>query len=906
MYHLYSRSIKQAKLLILLLCGMVLGAGNSMAQCPPNIDFETGTFANWQCYTGNVGLSGPNNVITLTPSPPVYNRHVITSGPDLDEYGHFPVVCPYGGTYSVRLGNDSIGRQAEGVSYRFFVPPTQDTFTLTYFYAVVFQNPGHAEEEQPRFFVRAYDVADDRDISCASYNYVATSGIPGFEESDVNSTVLFKRWSPVSIQFAGLGGHTIALEFKTGDCTRGGHFGYAYVDVSAGCSGILAQAPYCVESNELILNAPHGFQSYTWYNSNYSTIVGTGQSVTLSPPPVTSGVFHVDMEPFPGFGCRDTADAIVVPMPVPDTPVAVSNLYYCRNAIPAQLTATPLPNHGLIWYDVPIGGHGTDVAPTPSTAADGIFEFYVSQKTLLGCESPRKKITVTVLPPPVITFTIAGRDAQCLNGNQFTFVGPSAGFTNPVYQWVFDDGNGAVIRNDTVTHSYAFPGTYQVTLRVSDDFGCVSQVTLPVTVHPMPVADFGEPSVICQYQTAVVLTDQSNFPTGTGSIRDWWWDLNGTTSTLQQPSAFTINTNDFTVRMAVTSAEGCFSDTISRNLVIRRRPTAAFTSTGTACENEVIRFADLSAIPLAAANEVVDTWDWQLGNTAVSSLANPQHILPAGVQRVQLVVTSNFGCISLPYDSTFTVHTQPQIGIQLSDSCANTPIRFTALDPNNEVVSWRWNWGNGFVPGGSQVPRTFPRTLTGSVKLSGETAFGCRDTLERSFAIYDNPAFAGRDTSGPVDEPVQLNAHGGSNVQYLWSPPDGLSSTTVENPVAILGHDQVYSLYSISDKGCVRRSRISIIRYKGPEIYIPTAFSPNGDGVNDEFKAVAYGVTQFGFLAVYDRYGNEIFQTRDIRRGWNGTYKGAEVPAGTYVFMAKGVDFKGREISKKGTVILIR
>lgn len=905
MHRFYTLILKKPNLLLLLF-SVAFGVNKTQAQCPPNVDFETGTFNNWQCSVGTVGVLGGVNVINLNPSLPFINRHEITSGPGLDEYGHFPVVCPFGGTYSVRLGNDSIGRGAEGVSYRFFVPPTQDTFTLTYFYAVVFQNPEHAAEEQPRFFVRAYDVATGENISCASYDYVATSGIPGFEVSDVNGTVLFKRWAPVSIQFAGLGGHTIALEFKTADCTRGGHFGYAYVDVSAGCSGILAQAPYCAESNSLILNAPFGFQNYTWYNSNYTAVVGTGQSVTLSPPPVTSGIFHVDMEPFPGFGCRDTADAVVVRMPVPDTPVAVSYYQYCHGALSTQLTATAWPDHGLIWYTSAAGGIGTDIAPTPSTFTDGIYEYYVSQKTLLGCESLRKKITVAIVPPPSITFRILENTGQCLTGNQFTFVSSPAGFTNPVYQWVFDDGNGAVVRADTVTHSYSNPGTYHVTLRISDELGCVSQETLPVTVHPIPVADFDEPAVICQHQTAVALADQSYFATGTGTLTDWWWSLNGTTSTAQNPLPFTVTDDQFTVRLAVRSSEGCISDTISRNLLLRRRPVAAFATTGKACENEVVRFNDLSDLPLASGNEIIDQWNWQFGSGATSSFANPQHIFPTGPQRVQLTVTSNYGCISLPVDSSFIVHEKPVTGLQLSDSCINTVVRFTALDPGNTVTTWRWNWGSGFSIAGSQVPRTFPRAVNGTVLLSGETSFGCRDTVQRSFVIYENPAFAGRDTSGPLGEPVQLNAHGGSNVQYLWSPPDGLSSTTIENPVATLNHDQLYNLYSISDKGCVRRSRINILRYKGPEIYIPTAFSPNGDGVNDEFKAVAYGVTQFGFLAVYDRYGNELFNTRDVRRGWNGTYKGAEVPSGTYVFMARGVDFKGREIFKKGTVILIR
>lgn len=892
----------------LLLFSLVFIYGKAGAQgCPPNIDFETGTFNNWECFIGSTSAAGGVNTINLTLSSPMPRRHTITTGTGLDPYGNFPEVCPYGGTYSVKLGNDSAGRGAEAISYTFTVPPTQDTFSFTYFYAIVFQDPNHPTSQQPRFIANAYDVATGDPISCASYTYVSTSGLPGFENSPAGGNILFKRWSPVSIRFNGLGGHTVRLEFKTADCTAGQHFGYAYVDVSAGCSSIVAAAPYCIESNALTLNAPFGFQSYTWYNSNYTTVIGTGQTLTLSPPPANPGdTFRVDMIPFPGFGCRDTATAIAVSSPVPDTPVAVSYYQYCQGATPLQLSATALPDHGLNWYTSATGGIGTDIAPTPSTAVVGVFDYYVSQKALLGCESLRKKITVNITPPPAITFNIVGNSGQCLTGNTFTFAGPVAGFINPQYSWVYDDGNGEVVTSDTVRHSYNNPGTYNVTLRISDDAGCLSQVTQPVTVHPMPVADFDEPAAICQRQTAVALTDQSYFVSGTGTISNWWWSLNGTTSTVQNPPAFTVNGNQFTVRMAVRSSFGCPSDTISRNLVIRHQPVAAFRATGNACDNEVVQLNDLSTIPQADPGETITQWDWQLGAVGTSSIAGPKYIFPAGLQPVRLVVTSSFGCTSLPADSSFIVHTKPAIGIQLSDSCANTVVKFTAIDPASAVHTWRWNWGNGFIPGAAQVPRTYPRAQNANVQLSGENIFGCRDTLSRSFVIYENLAFAGRDTSAPIGEPVQLNARGGATVQYLWSPPDGLSSTTIENPVATLDRNQRYNLYSISDKGCVRRSSIHILRYKGPDIYIPTAFSPNGDGVNDEFKAVAYGVTQFDFFAVYDRYGNEIFMTRDIRRGWDGTYKGAASPAGTYVFMAKGTDFKGREIFKKGTVVLIR
>src|SRR6185436_20929402 len=122
-------------------------------------------------------------------------------------------------------------------------------------------------------------------IDCASYNYVSTSSLPGFQHSNLGFDVLYKDWTPASIDFSGLSGRQVTLEFKTADCTLGGHFGYAYLDVGSGCSNILATAPYCVETNSLLLNAPYGFQFYTWYNEDYTQVLGHDQNLTLSPPP---------------------------------------------------------------------------------------------------------------------------------------------------------------------------------------------------------------------------------------------------------------------------------------------------------------------------------------------------------------------------------------------------------------------------------------------------------------------------------------------------------------------------------------------------------------------------------------------------------------------------------------------
>lgn len=361
--------------LFILACGVHVTSAQNF--CPPNIDFERGDFTGWKCAIGSTSVNDSLNIISLTPSPPTPGRHEIISDTTQrkDYYGNFPIRCPYGGKYSVKLGNMNTGAEAEGISYTFKVPSFVDTFSFTYFYAVVFEDPGHDPWEQPRFFVTAYDSATGALINCASYNYISSGSIPGFKHSANDFGVLYKDWSPVTIQFAGLANRTVVLEFKTADCTIGGHFGYAYLDVGSACSNVLATAPYCVETNSLILNAPYGFQSYTWYNSNYTAVIGTQQSVTLSPPPANNTIFYVDLVPYPGYGCRDTAYATVTPLPVPDTPQCPSPIGYCQYDAPAPLVATGANGNEIWWYSSATGGIGSQTPPIPSTATAGTFDY---------------------------------------------------------------------------------------------------------------------------------------------------------------------------------------------------------------------------------------------------------------------------------------------------------------------------------------------------------------------------------------------------------------------------------------------------------------------------------------------------------------------------------------------------
>jgi gliding motility-associated-like protein len=99
---------------------------------------------------------------------------------------------------------------------------------------------------------------------------------------------------------------------------------------------------------------------------------------------------------------------------------------------------------------------------------------------------------------------------------------------------------------------------------------------------------------------------------------------------------------------------------------------------------------------------------------------------------------------------------------------------------------------------------------------------------------------------------------------------------------------------------------IHIKVYAGPDFYVPTAFSPNNDGLNDIFRAISPGVATLDFFCVWNRWGQEVFRTQSLSTGWDGSYKGQQMPAGTYVWMIQGTDYRGKVFNRRGTVTIVR
>lgn len=386
--------------------------------CPPNIDFETGTFTNWTCYAGSVsGIGGQNFINIYSTNGPVSNRHTLYSrlqnGNERDPYGNFPVVCPNGSGYSMRLGNDEAGGQAEGISYEFTIPPNQNNYSLIYHYAVVFQDPNHQIFQQPRLELEITNVTDNQVIHCSSFIFIPHGSIlPGFFISPVQrdtTNIWCKDWSAVSINLNGNAGKTIRLFFKTADCTFIRHFGYAYIDVNTECSSEFVGDVYCPQDTAIQITAPWGYQNYTWYNNGFSQKLGSDQTLRFEPPPPLGTTVAVEVVPYNGYGCLDTLYTTMV-----DTLKVISqagrDTLSC-NREEVQIGLNPKPGFSYSWS--PPEGLSNPAISNPVATPSATTHYVLTTRSQGGgCANNDTVLVVASIIDT--TISVLGKEAFCV------------------------------------------------------------------------------------------------------------------------------------------------------------------------------------------------------------------------------------------------------------------------------------------------------------------------------------------------------------------------------------------------------------------------------------------------------------------------------------------------------------
>ncbi|MBS1510400.1 MAG: gliding motility-associated C-terminal domain-containing protein [Bacteroidetes bacterium] len=190
--------------------------------------------------------------------------------------------------------------------------------------------------------------------------------------------------------------------------------------------------------------------------------------------------------------------------------------------------------------------------------------------------------------------------------------------------------------------------------------------------------------------------------------------------------------------------------------------------------------------------------------------------------------------------------------------------------------------------------------------------FGCKASQQDTIVFTILPAakvFAGNDTFVAVNQQVQLKAIDVNGVglnQYRWSPSSGLNNAFISNPVATAFNKITYTVTASNAFGCVAKDDITLTVFAAADIFVPNAFTPNGDGVNDILRPILVGIKELKYFAVYNRYGQQVYYTTEPGKGWDGSVNGVMQNTSSYVWTVEAEDINGGMIKKNGMATLIK
>lgn len=712
---------------------------NSKAQnCPPNIDFEKGDFSGWICYTGSVSSIDSSNVISFDYSGgPVFNRHTMYSANQnagVDEYGGFPKNCPNGSGHSIKLGNNSAGKQAEGVSYDFTIPAGANTYNLIYNYAVVFQDPGHHVSEQPRLELEVRNMTDGGyKIGCSSFTFFANgTPLPGFELSPNPggaTPVWYKNWTAVSINLDNMAGKKIRLFFKTADCTFRIHFGYAYIDVNTECSDRFEGANFCPDDNFVKVTAPYGYQTYTWYNNTFSQVLGSQQTLTIAPPPLFGTTVAVVVTPYSGYGCIDTLYTVLT-----DTLTykanAGPNTQSCNNSI-AQIGVQPKPGWLYSWS--PTTALNDPFISNPFATPDTTTKYILSiRHDGGGCRSTD---TVIVKAAKLYdSLIVIGKKEWCIGNGDSTLLKVIAADS---VQWYKD--NIIIPGAHSQTFKVVESGAYRAQL--FSYLGCnlfTRPVDINITSIPVAAMSVNKP-IQCQFNNQFVFTNKSTNAVGTMKFK---WDTGDGFISDNKDLVYSYKTpGTYIVKLVVSSSNSC-ADSVSITIIVYPSVFADFTIYPVCID-----------IPLTAINNTANPTNatinylWDFGNGQTSTLKNPpsQVYKKAGDYVVSLSVSTDKCPFPLNIQKRFVKVDEPAAGITYPVAYAvkNLPLTLSARPIGNEV---QWIPANNLDNANSYSP-VFVGNIETQYKIKLKTISGCLTTdtqlvkINNDIVIYVPNAF---------------------------------------------------------------------------------------------------------------------------------------------------------------------
>ncbi len=425
------------------------------------------------------------------------------------------------------------------------------------------------------------------------------------------------------------------------------------------------------------------------------------------------------------------------------------------------------------------------------------------------------------------------------------------------------------------------------------------------------VAAFFSPAVVCDGLTVGL----ENASTGAGNFL-WYFNdpaQPGAVSSETDPTFTYSDTGAYTIQLVADPGTNC-ADTFSAEVLLL--PTslfADFTVEPTGCEDSVTVQVTDSSIDTSST---ILSWNWTLRNgTDIQTASDPHPVFvlsQAGSASLTLVVTAGNGCRDTLVREFPVVILEDLVGPDSAVWCLGEDgPDGVALNPSGGIpgVTYTWTPPDFLDDPNLANPYAAPDSTMRYTVVVEDTSGTCR--LEKVVTVLVSPVVT---VSPELDtillgEAVQVTTIGQAAYSYQWSPPDGLDDPSSPNPLAMPSDRTVYRLRVTDPDGCSLERSVEIVVLticEEPFLFIPTGFTPNGDGNNDFFRIYGNNLEEI-LLVVYDRWGKKLFETTDPSgQGWDGHYNGQPLPPDVYGFLAKVRCIGGGQYEKQGNITLLR
>ncbi|WP_176112877.1 PKD domain-containing protein [Sediminibacterium ginsengisoli] len=507
-----------------------------------------------------------------------------------------------------------------------------------------------------------------------------------------------------------------------------------------------------------------------------------------------------------------------------------------------------------------------------------------------GCEGQDSTI-VLVYPGFKVDFNIAG---SCII-NPYRFLDATTTRYGVVDSWSWNFGD-ADTQADTshlrnAVYTYKRSQTASVRLLATSSKGCVDSLHKDLVVRDKPFVGLPfKDTLICSIDTLQIIAS------GNG-VYSWLPNKDILFPNTSSPLVFPKDTTKYIVTV---NDAGCIgTDTVTVNVLdfitVQLAPDTTICRTDTFRLNPVSHALRYNWTPAASLSSA----------TAKSPLAFPltgtTYSVTANLGKCQATAQINVRVVPYPVSSVITKDTTICFGDRIS------------LRANYVGTSFAWSPASALSNSNTLTPIAGPVRTTDYIFMVTDNLSGCPKPVYDTVTVTVIPPVqvdAGRDTAVVPQQPLQLRAISATGRSFLWTPSYGLNNASIANPVAVLTSESdliKYKVRATDLNGCYGEDELTVTVYKTlPEIFIPSAFTPNGDGRNDLLRPLTAGISQLIYFRIYNRWGQLVFSTSELGKGWDGTFDGVKQPSGTYVYMAEALDYTGRNLSRKGTCVLIR